>query len=172
MYNVSDIYYAMAVANAFTNPPKSVVCGTTSTYWSQSASYLNGPFQSGLDWAVGAVKTETRYSTHQEYICDPYGGGNKKSCSNIPPYDPDDPCWVTVTTPYTVLVSTPFDGLVTKESATALPGVGIAVREAVSVNHEQLKNSNRMEQIFKDIFDGKILASDGTTYFKTTKKVQ
>lgn len=125
---------------------------TKSSYFivSHDATYLNGPFQKGLDYVIGSTKIELSYYQTEVYICDPWGGPNK----NIPPYDPNNPCWTLETTIVQTIVPTPGDGVVPQESAWSLPGRGQAFYKAEKVNHEQLKNHTEMERIFRLIFDG------------------
>jgi hypothetical protein len=171
MYNISDTYYATSISSAFWNPAKAIVCANASTCWSQSAAYLNGPFQTGVDVAVGAGKSVTTTHIVYTYNC-------CAECVTPPTVESSqpinaldiEPCWTSVTTSFTTWVPLPFDGLVTQESAWSLPGVGTSIYKAEHVKHEQLKNSTQMEALFKLIFDGKNKASDGSTFFKTANK--
>ncbi len=168
MYNVSDAYYAASIisfASAWWLPvlgiTGGVICANSSTHWSHSAAYMNGPFQRGLEFVIGStVEVSSCYQT-RVWTC---GYGDNAKVIPLP----DDNCWQTVYVDFTYLAPTPGDGVVPRESAMCLTGVGNAKYKADKVNHEQLRNSMEMERIFKDIFNGTKTASSPNPGFFIT----
>jgi len=123
-------------------------------------------------------KDNTKEQNSREIICFKNSPGcylQKKMAKIKTTYDYKIDCkicyYATRTGSYTVRVSQPSDGLVTQNSASALPGVhSTCVIRADEVNHEELKNHENTTEIFNDIFTGGIFDPRDRIYFNLTEK--
>jgi hypothetical protein len=126
--------------------------GGFSIGWHNTAVCWNSTFNTACAELIGATRRITQRVWGWYLKCP--GWDNDQQKGLLP-----HPCAVEDMQLYwlcqnvTVTIVNESDGLITKNSAVALPGVGKVI-EAPTVNHEELKNHNVMFGIFNNIFAG------------------
>lgn len=122
---------------------------------------------------IGAVRYERRVEYYLDYECENTNllDYQMKKRLKVKDYNYDGCPKVLVekTRTYTVTITTPSDGLITKDRATALPGVGY-IQKADYVNHDELKNHPEMFRIFNRIFNREIVDSRNKEFFEVEKR--
>ena len=116
--------------------------------------FLSNGIQKATDELIRTTRYEWRTEGYWSLGCPGGSSGLEKQIAPRP-CEPQDMVEVWKFRTITVPVTTPSDGLITQNSAVAMPGVQQnCILKADGVNHEELKNHDEMFRIFNNIFSG------------------
>ncbi len=141
--------------------------------WNESQAFWSTGIQKATDELIGATRTVIQ-GVWGWYLECPGGSGDIPDEKGIVPHPcaPEDMVLVWKIKYFSSIVTTESDGMALRNSAVALPGVNTTycVKEATSVNHEELKNHDVMFGIFDQIFDGYIKDPRNNGFFAAQRR--
>jgi hypothetical protein len=140
--------------------------------WNEAKTFWSTTIQKTTDLLIGATRTEYHTQGYWALECPEDPDGPLPKTINPDPCDTEDMIMVWHTRTVATIITTESDGMALRNSAVALPGVNTTycVKEATSVNHEELKNHDVMFGIFDQIFDGYIKDPRNNGFFAAQRR--